>query len=148
MKKIIFILTLVLAGYTTAHAQPEGGPEIKFEKEIHDFGTMKQHGDASTEFVFENTGDEPLIISNARGSCGCTVPKWPRKPIAPGEKDAIQVKYDSKRIGPINKSVTITSNAKNEPSKVIRIKGKIKPAPKEDQSSTPENKSKGAPVAD
>ncbi|MDA9820700.1 DUF1573 domain-containing protein, partial [Salibacteraceae bacterium] len=59
------------------------------------------------------------------GSCGCTVPSWPKQPIKPGETSSIKVKYDSNRIGPINKSVTITSNAGNEPTKVLRIKGNI-----------------------
>ena len=94
------------------------------EKEVHDFGKMKQHGDASTVFSFKNTGTEPLIISNAKGSCGCTVPTWPKEPIKPGESSVIKVKYDTKRLGAINKSVTITSNAAT-PTKVVRIKGKI-----------------------
>ena len=89
---------------------------------------------ASTEFKFTNTGTEPLIISNAKGSCGCTVPSWPKTPIKPGESAAIKVKYDSKRIGPINKSVTISSNASNEPTKVIRIKGMIEAAPQGDNA--------------
>ncbi len=106
-----------------------GGATIDFEKEIHDYGTMKQHGDGGCEFVFTNNGTEPLIISNARGSCGCTVPNWPKEPIAPGKTGVIKVNYDTKRVGPINKSVTITSNAGNAPTKVIRIKGKIEAAP-------------------
>lgn len=129
MKTLVLSLALIVAGAFTSVAQVGGGPEITFEKEVHDFGKMKQYGDASTEFKFTNTGTEPLIISNARGSCGCTVPQWPKTPIKPGESSAIKVKYDSKRIGPINKSVTITSNASNEPNTVIRIKGNIEAAP-------------------
>ena len=124
-----------------------GGPELTFEKTVHDFGQMKQHGDASTEFKFTNTGNEPLIISNAKGSCGCTVPNWPKEPIKPGESNVVKVKYDSKRVGPINKSVTITSNASNAPTKVIRIKGNIAAAPKEDSQTTPtKTPVPGAPV--
>lgn len=134
MKKLLLSLAVVFAGFATVNAQVGSGPEIEFEKEVHDFGNMKQYGDASTEFTFTNTGTEPLIISNARGSCGCTVPSWPKTPIKPGESAAIKVKYDSKRIGPINKSVTITSNASNEPTKVIRIKGMIEAAPKGDNA--------------
>lgn len=129
MKKILFSLALLFASTVALQAQVGSGPEIEFEKEVHDFGTMKQYGDASTEFKFTNTGTEPLIISNAQGSCGCTVPSWPKTPIKPGETAAIKVKYDSKRLGPINKSVTITSNASNEPTKVIRIKGLIEAEP-------------------
>lgn len=123
-----------------------GGPEITFEKEVHDFGNMKQYGDASTEFVFTNNGTAPLIISNAKGSCGCTVPQWPKEPIKPGESSTIKVKYDSKRVGPINKSVTINSNATNTPTKVIRIKGMIEAAPKEESGMPTKAAPEGAPV--
>jgi len=136
MKTAILSFCFLLVGAFALQAQDAAavatsGAEISFKKETHDFGNMKQHGDASTEFMFENTGTEPLIISNAKGSCGCTVPQWPREPIMPGETAAIKVKYDSKRLGPINKSVTIASNASNTPSKVIRIKGNIEAAPAE-----------------
>lgn len=126
MKKLGLLFALLLAATTFVKAQAVGGgAEITFEKEIHDFGTLEQGGDATTEFVFKNTGSEALIISYAKGSCGCTVPEWPKQPIKPGETASIKVKYDSNRLGPINKSVTIESNAANEPTKVIRIKGNI-----------------------
>ena len=144
MKKILVALSTALVLALGAYAQPE----IEFEKEVHNFGKMKQHGDASTEFKFTNNGTEPLIISNAKGSCGCTVPEWPREPIQPGESSAIKVKYDSKRIGPINKSVTITSNAENSPTKVIRIKGNIQAAPKTDDSAMPVKEPTMAPAAE
>lgn len=137
----------VLAGNVYAQDPVvEAGAQVEFEKEVHDYGTMKQHGDGTCEFKFTNTGSEPLIISNAKGSCGCTVPSWPREPIKPGESEVIKVKYDTKRVGPINKSVTITSNAVNSPTKVIRIKGTIEAAPKE--STTPvKTTPAGAPVS-
>ncbi len=139
------ILTMSLAG--VAQEASQSGADIEFEKEVHDFGNMKQHGDASTEFKFTNTGTEALIISNAKGSCGCTVPEWPREPIAPGASAAIKVRYDSKRVGPINKSVTITSNASNSPTKVIRIKGNIEAAPKAEQSMPVKDAPALAPTA-
>lgn len=155
MKNIFITITSVLALSFGAMAQeaapapaaPTSNAKIEFEKEVHDFGNMKQHGDASTEFKFTNTGTEPLIISNAKGSCGCTVPEWPREPIAPGQSNVIKVKYDSKRIGQINKSVTITSNAGNAATKVIRIKGNIEEAPKPDQSGMPTKEPTMAPSA-
>jgi hypothetical protein len=150
MKKLIVALgalMMMTMGVFAQDAAPKSKAEITFEKETHDFGKMKQHGDASTEFKFTNTGTEPLIIANAKGSCGCTVPEWPREPIAPGESNVIRVKYDSKRIGPINKSVTITSNAANSPSKVIRIKGNIDAAPKTDDSAMPAAEPTMAPSA-
>jgi len=115
--------------FNKAAAQIESGPKIDFTKETHDYGTIKYGADGSCSFEFKNTGNAPLIISNAKGSCGCTVPEWPKEPIAPGAKATIKVKYDTKRPGAINKSVTITSNAVNEPTKVIRIKGNVLPAP-------------------
>ena len=101
-------------------------PEISFEKNIIDLGEFMQYDDPSSicEFVFTNTGKEPLIISKAKGSCGCTVPEWPKEPIMPGEDGVIKVNYDEKRVGSFNKSVTITSNAKNNPT-ILKVKGKI-----------------------
>ena len=141
---LAFVFASVAQG-TTGAAPAAGGAGVEFEKDVHDFGTMKQYGDASTEFKFTNTGTAPLIISNAKGSCGCTVPSWPKEPIMPGETAVIKVKYDSKRVGPINKSVTISSNATNEPTKVIRIKGMIEAAPKEETTPVKETPV-GAPV--
>lgn len=132
MKKLIltFCLLFVAAATTSkVSAQIEKGAKIEFMKETHDYGSIKYDADPYCTFEFKNTGNEPLIISNAKGSCGCTVPEWSKEPIAPGATGSIRVKYDTKRPGPINKSVTIDSNAINEPSKIIRIKGEVGPAP-------------------
>ena len=145
MKKALFSLAVMFVGLTAFNkvdAQIETGPKIEFTKETHDYGTVKYGADGTCTFEFKNTGNEPLIISNAKGSCGCTVPEWPKEPIAPGAKGSIKVKYDTKRPGAINKSVTITSNAVNEPTKVIRIKGNVLPAP---EGAAPVN-STGAPA--
>jgi len=106
--------------------QPDNpnAPVVEFKKLVHDYGEMEQHGDGKCEFKFTNTGQEPLILSNVRSSCGCTVPEWPRQPILPGQSDVIKVKYDTKRIGMINKSVHVYSNAKVSPIS-LKIKGKI-----------------------
>ena len=134
MRNTVLSLAFVFLAALGANAQLniESGAKVEFEKEVHDFGNLKQGEPAVYEFTFTNTGNEPLIISNSRGSCGCTVPSWPREPIAPGKSAAIKVKYDSNRLGPINKSVTIQSNAINEPTKVVRIKGNIEPKPAEE----------------
>ena len=81
---------------------------ITFETDVIDYGTIEQSADGVREFKFKNTGKEPLIISNATGSCGCTVPTWSKEPILPGKSGVISVKYDTKRLGAINKSVTVT----------------------------------------
>jgi hypothetical protein len=99
-------------------------PDIKFEKTVHDYGSIQQHADGKCEFTFTNEGKEPLILSNVRSSCGCTVPTWPREPILPGQSGVIKVKYDTKRVGVINKSVYVNSNAKVSPV-TLKIKGKV-----------------------
>jgi hypothetical protein len=101
-------------------------PEIVFEKDQHDFGNIKHGGNGVYEFKFKNTGKEPLIISNAAGSCGCTVPTWPKEPIKKGETGIIKVSYDTKRVGGFTKTVTLTSNAKTA-TKVLTIKGVVEP---------------------
>ncbi len=152
MKKVLltfgllaFIAGGVAAQSTTSPAaevkvQNPNAPTITFDSEVVDYGTIEQGADGVREFKFTNNGKEPLIISNARGSCGCTVPTWPKNPIKPGESSVIKVKYDTKRLGAINKSVTITSNAATA-TKVVRIKGKII-APQ----TSPVKESTGAPV--
>ena len=99
---------------------------ISLDKDVHDYGAIAQGANGTCEFKVTNTGDQPLIISNCQGSCGCTVPKCDTAPVVPGASTIITVKYDTNRLGPINKSVTITSNAVNAPTKVIRISGEVK----------------------
>lgn len=144
MKRSIFtlFLALVVVAGGKAFAQPglEKGAKIEFAKEVHDYGTIKNGADGECIFEFTNTGNEPLILANVKGSCQCTVPEWPKEPIAPGAKAEIKVKYNTKNAGPINKSVTITSNAVNESTKVIRIKGNVLPP----ENGTPVNET-GAP---
>ena len=123
MKKI---LTLFIAFFslTLAHSQ-EKKPEISFEKTVIDYGTVNKGDNGVREFVFKNTGNAPLIISNVKSTCGCTIPKKPEKPILPGESEKIQVKYDTKRVGFIRKSITVTSNAASSPTTILKIKGQV-----------------------
>lgn len=115
--------------------KPEGPlPEFLFEKEDHDFGTINEGDVVEYVFSFTNSGDAPLIISSASGSCGCTVPDWPKEPIGVGEKGEIKVKFNSrKKPGIQNKTVTITSNTWPK-QKRIKIKANVTPAPKEGDS--------------
>ena len=131
---------LVFVGMTTeAVAQITVGAAIEFEKDDHNYGDVPFEGNGTYSFKFTNTGSEPLMISDAKGSCGCTVPSWPRTPIAPGESSNIDVTYDTKRVGPISKSVTIMSNAVNTPVKVIRISGTVLAGPDVEQPVPPAN---------
>ena len=87
-------------------------PELSFEKLRHNFGKINQGESVSHQFVFTNTGQAELIINNAKGSCGCTVPKWPRKPIAPGESEEIKVTFNSAgKSGKQSKTITLVTNA-------------------------------------
>lgn len=97
---------------------------IMFEKTTYDYGNIPQKGDGTCEFVFKNTGKAPLILSNVKSSCGCTVPEWPKKPIMPKKTGVIKVKYNTARLGNFQKSITVFSNAKNSPV-VLSIKGKV-----------------------
>jgi hypothetical protein len=101
------------------------GPAITFNTEELNYGTIKKGSDPKRSFIITNTGTEPLIISSCSGSCGCTVPTCPREPIMPGSNATIDVNYDTQRVGAISKTVTVISNAVNEPTKVVRIAGTI-----------------------
>lgn len=103
------------------------GAGMVFETETIDYGTIEHNANGDREFVFTNNGNKPLIISNAQGSCGCTVPTTPKEPIAPGAKGIIGVKYATDRVGAFTKSVTVTSNADGQPTKVLTIKGTVLP---------------------
>ncbi|ADR21902.1 hypothetical protein MATR_04650 [Marivirga tractuosa] len=101
----------------TPNQKPEGPlPSMEFEEKTHDFGTITEGEVVTKVFKFKNTGEAPLIISNATSSCGCTVPSYPKdKPIAPGEEGEIEVKYNSR-------------GKKNQDNKVVRITANTWPA--------------------
>ncbi|MDF1673966.1 MAG: DUF1573 domain-containing protein [Vicingaceae bacterium] len=128
MKKVfltikIILFTIIVYGQSEL-IEDLNYPIMAFESEIINYGTITQGADGVREFKFTNAGNEPLIITEAKRSCGCTIPSFPKEPIKPGESSVIKVKYDTKRIGLINKSVTIVSNAKRKQI-TLRIKGKI-----------------------
>jgi Protein of unknown function (DUF1573) len=135
MKKILIIALLVLVtGAANAQetskkakqvASKVAGAGMVFANEVIDYGTIIQNAEGKREFVFTNNGTTPLVITNAQGSCGCTVPSSPKEPIAPGAKGVIGVKYDTNRVGPFTKTVTISSNAAGQPTKVLTIKGNV-----------------------
>ena len=154
MKKVLFILGIsimmtcaALAQEATTTPQPADNPNapvITFEKTTHDYGNVTKGGDGTCEFKFKNTGIEPLILSNVQSSCGCTVPEWPREPILRGKSASIKVKYDTNRVGPINKTITVMSNGKVA-SIQLRIIGTIVDVPAGAQM--PQNTPAAAPVA-
>lgn len=101
--------------------------KFKDKDNTHDYGEVPEGPTAEYDFEFKNTGKTPIIITEAHGSCGCTVPKWPHEPIPPKGKGVIHVTYNTQgRPGPITKDVFITSNA-SEPTTVLHIRGTVKP---------------------
>lgn len=149
MKNLVLLLALVFSvvAAVAQDAKTTTGPEISFKQTTHDYGTIALNGDGTYNFEFTNTGNEPLILSKPRSSCGCTVPQWPKEPILPGETNEIKVTYNTHKAGPFNKTVTVYSNAKTKSTVLLRIKGKVeKPAaealPEKDNSAgaTPINK--------
>jgi Protein of unknown function (DUF1573) len=129
MKNVMIFVLLLIVPFVF-NAQPskpeptEIGPKIVFDLETIDYGIIRKGADPLRKFSFKNTGNEPLLITSAKGSCGCTVPTYPQEAIAPGATAEIEVRYDTKRIGLINKTVTINSNA-GDPI-VLYIKGEVK----------------------
>ena len=103
----------------TKSDKPAGPSTVmSFGETSHDFGSILQDSENTKVFTFTNTGSEPLIIENAKGSCGCTVPKYPKEPIPPGETGEIEVVYKpGKQKNKQTKNVTITANT--EPAKTI-----------------------------
>ncbi len=126
-----FLHLLVLAPLAhLALAQTNGnplpsGPAITFTSVEHDFGELPFGGNGNCTFVFVNSGDAPLLITACRSSCGCVVPTWSLEPVLPGDTAHVQVKYDTRRMGPFTKTVTVESNAVNTPVVLLRIKGKV-----------------------
>jgi hypothetical protein len=121
-------------------AENKNAPDFKFEVDEYNFGTIKQGESVNYDFNFTNTGKDPLIITEAHGSCGCTVPVWPKDPIKKGEKGQIKVTFNSTgKMGMQDKTVTITSNAK-ESSKVLHLKGNVETPPAAADPAVPEKK--------
>ncbi len=106
------------------------GPQMNFEETTVDYGTIEQGSDPYRFFNFTNNGNAPLVITNAKGSCGCTVPTYPKEPIVPGATGEIKVRYDTNRVGPFTKRVTLTTNVGEEPI-ILTIKGKVEKKPEE-----------------
>ena len=122
MKNLVTVLFIALISIGS-YAQ-EKVAKIEFKTNVIDYGTIEKGADGVRIFEFTNTGDAPLIITNAKSTCGCTVPKWPKDPIMPGESGEIAVKYDTKRVNPIRKTITVFSNA-DTPTIALKIKGLI-----------------------
>ena len=153
MRKLLLSLALI-TGFTTVNAQDVKTTDvtqaeksvnatIDFESKVVDYGKIEHNADGVRKFVFKNNGTDPLIIKNAKGSCGCTVPTWSREPIAPGATSEIGVKYATNRVGKFTKTITLTTNADKRPV-ILTIKGEVNPPVKEE--TAPERKTEGSPL--
>ena len=148
MKKLILLSVLFLSVLVVS-AQAEkktpqvekkqNGPEITFKTLNHNYGEIYYGSNGTFNFEFTNTGNEPLILTKPRSSCGCTIPHWPKEPILPGESSAIKVTYNTHRNGAFNKTVTVYSNALKNKTVVLRIKGKVIPKPTEELPVKPKS---------
>ena len=139
MKKLLALVTFLAftASMTCAQdgiTKQANGPSMEFELTTLDYGTIEKGSEPVRYFNFTNVGSEPLIIKNAKGSCGCTTPDWPKEPIMPGEKATITVKYDTNRVGAFTKTVTLTTN-EEVGTRVLTIKGTVQKP--EDEQSVP-----------
>ena len=121
-KPILFILFIFAPLALTAQAS---GPMINFEIETIDYGEISKGSDGVRTFIFENTGNAPLEIQGVRSSCGCTIPKKPKVPIAPGDKGEITVKYDTNRVGVFRKTITVNTNVSSKAIIALKIKGNV-----------------------
>ncbi len=153
MKKLILSLAVLALAASPSLAQDHAGhqhgaateakesstlkPEnMAFKSEIHDFGTLEEGPEATHNFVFKNTGKEPIVIQQVRASCGCTTPSWSKEPILPGKEGSISAAYATQgRPHPFSKTITVVSNAG---TKILTIKGDVEAAP---TSSVPTNSS-------
>jgi hypothetical protein len=113
----------------------EGGPKLKFDKMEHDFGVINEGDIVETVFSFTNSGNSELIITSAKGSCGCTVPEWPKQPIMPGEAGEIKVKFNSSNKPNMQKKqVTLLTNTE-QGKEILKITAEVTPKPKVQQNS-------------
>ncbi len=133
MKKFALICLFATMAFGVANAQntetktvPENGAKIHFTELEHNYGTIQKGGNGECEFTFVNEGNEPLILSNVKASCGCTTPSYTQKPVMPGQQGTIKVKYNTNNVGAFSKTVTVTSNAVDNPRVTLRIKGNVK----------------------
>ncbi len=136
MKKLMMTAFVAITGVFAVQAQTPATPaaaenknqaDITFDKETNDFGIIPQNVPATYTFTFKNTGKEPLIITNAAASCGCTTPEWTKEPIMPGKKGFVKATYNAATIGVFNKAITVMSNAKKS-QVTLYIKGDVKTA--------------------
>jgi len=124
MKKLILMCAVIIGFAFTASAQDNEKAEFKFNEEKHDFGKIPQGTPVTTVFEFTNIGKEPLILTEVRPTCGCTIADYTKTPVKSGEKGLIKITYNAQAVAPFNKTIVVTSNAKT-PTKYLNIVGEV-----------------------
>ncbi len=124
MKKLMMICAMVIGFAITASAQTDNKAEFKFTEEKHDFGKVPQGKPVTTEFAFTNIGAEPLILTEVKPTCGCTIADYTKTPVKHGEKGTIKITYNAVVEAPFNKTIVVTSNSKT-PTKYLVIVGEV-----------------------
>lgn len=125
--KLLVSITIIFVIIVNIAFSQDLIPIIKIEKTF-DFGIIEKNSEGIGEIKFQNIGKSPLVITNISSSCGCTTPSWPKEPVLPGDSGLVLVKYDTRRVGIINKQITISCNA-TEPNIIIQIKGNVMDTP-------------------
>ncbi|GAB3954764.1 DUF1573 domain-containing protein [Spirosoma harenae] len=133
MKKIFSLFVALFVLVAVSYAQKG---VLKFAKETHDFGKVEQGKPVTYVFEFKNTGTDPVVISDAQASCGCTKPSWTREPVMPGKTGSVSATFNAAAAGPFNKSVTVTSNAEAGQA-VLYLKGEVVTQKEAETAATP-----------
>lgn len=124
MKKLMMICAMVIGFAINASAQTDNKAEFKFTEEKHDFGKVPQGKPVTTDFVYTNIGEEPLILTEVKPTCGCTIADYTKTPVKKGDKGSIKITYNAAVEAPFNKTIVVTSNAKT-PTKYLVIVGEV-----------------------
>lgn len=120
MKKLLFSFILCIGFITTSSAQT-----ITFKESTLDYGLVKFGGIGKKTFSFTNTGNKPLIVTDVKVTCGCTMASWTKTPVLPGKNGEVVINYDTKKTGKFNKSIEVFSNDTKASRKLLKIKGEI-----------------------
>src|SRR5476651_1712293 len=135
MKKLIILCAVILGFTITASAQTDNKAEFKFASEKYDFGKIPQGKPVTTNFEYTNIGEEPLILTEVRPTCGCTIADYTKTPVLKGQKGTIKITYSAAVVGGFTKSIVVRSNAKT-PQKIITIIGEVLAPPAATPSTT------------
>ncbi len=126
MKRLVLLTTaMILSVAVKAQRVEHNGAVIAFSNTIYSYDTISKGSNGDCVFEFTNIGDEPLIITSAFSSCGCTVPSWPKEPILPNKKGEIKIKYNTEKIGSFSKVIVVKSNSTDNEKTILRINGVV-----------------------